>query len=103
MALQMNMTFHGVSVTGAYHRVDYISGNKDGLYVNVRCYKDATEAADPMAYLDEFSFKMADTDLVHDDGANDKNYLKQAYEHMKSAAFDDMSGVSHDYTSATDV
>jgi hypothetical protein len=103
MALQQDHTFKGVTVTGAYHRVEYVAGNKDGLNVDISVYKDATEAADKANSLDNFSFKIVDTDLVHDDGASDKNYTKQAYEHMKAAAFDDVSGVSRDYTSATAV
>lgn len=103
MALQQNHTFKGVTLTGAYHRVEYVSGNKNELNVNVSIYKDAIEAADKANSLDAFSFNIVDTDLVHDDGASDKNYTKQAYEYMKAAAFDDASGVSRDYTSATTV
>lgn len=103
MALQQDLTVHGVTVTGAYHRVYYISGNKGGVSVDIRCYKDATEAVDPEAFLAEFAFNLPGGSLVHDDGASDKNYIKQAYEYMKAGVFDDYVGTSHDYTGATSV
>ena len=103
MALQKDLTFKGVTVTGAYHKIGYISGSKDGIHVDVKCYKDAAEATTPENFLEEFSFVIESGDLVHDDGASDKNYIKQAYEYMKAGVFEDYSGVSHDYTGSTDV
>lgn len=101
MALQKDLTLHGVSVTGAYHRVHFVSGGKSSLSVDIRCYKDATEAADESAFLDEFAFELPGGSLIHDDGASDKNYIKQAYEYMKANPITDYSGVSHDYTTGT--
>lgn len=103
MALQQDMTVHGVSVTGAYHRVHHVSGNKNNISVDIRCYKDATEAADPEAYLSEFAFELPGASLVHNDGASDKNYIKQAYEYLKAGVVTDYQGVSRDYTGATSV
>lgn len=103
MALQKDLTVHGVFITNAYHRVSYVSGNKEGLSIDIKCYKDVTEAADSKAYLIEFGFTIPSGSLIHDNGASDKNYIKQAYEYMKSTTFEDYKGVTHDYTSAVDV
>lgn len=102
MALQLTDTYAGLTITNAYHKINHISGNKDKLTVDVKIYKDATEAGNNNTAT-EFSFRMDSGDLTHDDGASDKNYTKQAYEFMKAAIFTDLSGNSRDYTSATDV
>lgn len=102
MALQMTTTFHGVSVTDAYHKVNWISGSKNGINVSLRVYKDAAESADPGAFLKEINFEIPAADLVHDNGSNDKNYIKQAYNYLKAAEVQTSSGMV-DYTSATDV
>ena len=98
----MNHLYHGVTMTGAYHKVVHVSGNKDTLHVDIEIYQNSTEA-DARNKADEYSFRMETADMVHDDSANDKNYIKQAYEHMKAAAFNDLMGNVHDYTSAVDV
>lgn len=104
MSLQLNHTHFGAVMTNAFHKVHYVSGNKDTLHVDVRIYEnEAAKIADENNFAAEFSFVMSSTDLVHDDGATDKNYTKQAYEFMKAAAFNDVRSVSRDYTTATDL
>ena len=98
----MTTVFHGLTVTNAYHKVNWIAGSKLGMRINMRVYKDAAESADPGAFLKEFAFEIPATDLVHDNGANDKNYIKQAYEYLKAAERQTSAGTV-DYTSATDV
>lgn len=103
MALQMNYDFHGLTVTGAYHKVGYISGSKDKLNIDVKVYKDAAAAsADPMDNLDSFSFSIQSGDLIHDDGASDKNYTKQAYSYLKAGVVSTSVG-DLDFSGATDV
>lgn len=102
MALQMDHTFAGVLVSNAYHKINYISGNKDQLHVDVVISKDATEDA-AANHLDSFSMVIDGADLAHDDGANDKNYTKQVYEHMKANIVTDVEGGNRDYTGAVDV
>lgn len=98
MALEMTDTVEGASLTDAYHKISHVSGNKDGLHVDVGIHVNSSEKA-----ISSFSFKMEAGDMAHDDGASDKNYTKQAYEHMKAGALTDLGGISRDYTSATNV
>ena len=102
MALQMTTTFHGISVTDAYHKVNWVAGSKNGVRVSLRVYKDAAESVDPGAFLKEINFEIQAADLVHDNGANDKNYIKQAYAYLKADERETSVGTV-DYTSATDV
>ena len=95
MALDMNRTVHGAVLTAAYHRIHYVSGNKDGMSIDVRVYIDeATYTADANDHIKELSYRMADTDL---DYANSTpwggNNIYQAYEYLKALA---------EYSSATD-
>ena len=98
MALQLTHTVNGVTMTDAYHKVEYVSGSKDNLTVNV-----AISATSSDAKMDEFSFKMESGDLSHDDGANDKNYIKQAYEFLKAGPITDTMDEARDLSSAIDV
>lgn len=102
MALNLDHLYHGSTMTDAYYKVVYVSGNKDKLHIDVEVYQNATEA-DNGNKADSFSFAMEAGDMSHADDASDKNYTKQAYEYMKAGAFDDLQGVSRDYTSAVDV
>jgi len=102
MALQKQHIFCGVTVPDAYHKVTYISGNKNKINVDVAISKDAAHDALGQV-LARFSFQMEASDMVHDDGAADKNYTKQAYTFMKAAVFADLNEVEHDYTAATNV
>jgi hypothetical protein len=102
MALLKQHIFSGVVVNNAYHKIEYISGNKDGLIIDVSVSKDAYENANG-SIICKFSFVMASNTLSHDDDSSDKNYTKQAYVFMKYNAFTDLNGNQQDYTTATDV
>lgn len=102
MALLMDHEYAGIAVTGAYHKIAYVSGNKNELNVDVVVSKDSVEDAADNS-IEGFSFQMSNVDLVHDDGVTDKNYTAQAYAFLKATVIVDVTGVSRDYTTATDV
>lgn len=102
MSLQLDQTYAGILVADAYHKINYISGNKEKLHIDVVISKDSTEDA-ANNNIEAYSFVMEASDILHDDSAGDVNYTKQAYEFMKAAVFNDLANVEHDYTSAIDV
>lgn len=98
MALQLTHTVKGVTMTNAYHKVRYVSGNKEKLHIDIQV--SASSSDEP---LDNFSFVLPSESMYHTGDASDVNYTKQAYEFMKSGVFSDLSGSIKDYTTATDV
>lgn len=102
MALQLNHDYHGAVISNAYHKITQVSGSKDNLAIYVSVYKDQATAVSGSP-ADSFTLTMNSSQLSHDDGVSDKNYLKQAYQHMKANVFTDSNGVSRDYSLATDV
>lgn len=83
----MDRTVHGIAITGAYHKINYVSGNKNRVHIDVRVYKDkATSDADSNDYIESLSYVMEDADMAHDGGASDNNYTKQAYSYLKGLA-----------------
>jgi hypothetical protein len=98
MALQKNHTVKGVNMTDAYHKVSYISGNKNGVHVDIQVCASSEDEA-----IDHFSFKLEGENMSHAGDSDDVNYTKQAYEHMKANVITDLSGVERDYTTAIDV
>lgn len=96
MALQLDYSFKGVSITNAYHKVLNVSGNKNKLNIDIGISVSAEEDI-----IDNFSFEL--TSLFHDGSANDTNYTKQVYEYLKSNQVTDSLGTLRDYTLAVDV
>ena len=98
MALELTHVVNGVTMTNAYHKVSHVSGNKDKLHVDVEICASSNDPA-----MDSFSFVMESADMSHAEDSADRNYTKQAYEHLKSGAITDLSGNARDLSSATDV
>ena len=75
MALQKTVTTpHGIEVTDAYHRIEYVQiVNKTSLVYHVRTYKDNSD----LPFFEE-KVLQSDYDITGD------NPIAQAYTHLKS-------------------
>ena len=84
----MDRTAHGIALTAAYHKVHYVSGNKDNMHITVRVYVDAAAAAatpeDPVEELG-YTMDVGDLDFAATTPWGGNN-IKQAYDHIAGLA-----------------
>ena len=102
MALLADYTFHNTTFNNAYIRVELVSGGKSNLNVNVYVYASEQEASGG-AWMDQFAFDIHGNLLYHDDVAEDKNYITQGYEFIKTNVITTTDGRLIDLRSATNI
>ena len=96
MALELTASHNGVSVTDAYHKVMHVGGTKDSTEVRLGIFASSSEA-NPFTVC---HFSMTPT---MDDGASDKNNIKQAYTYLKAGEVTMSNGLVLDLSTAVDV
>lgn len=72
MALSKTFEYRGLVVKNGYHKVGYLSGNKESVIVNVEKF---TNDKQNIIDVENYSFVP---------NMNGENFIKQAYEYLKT-------------------
>jgi len=80
MALQKDIELgNGLNVSGAYFRIDTISGNKDNIQINLNSYVNKEAFQESKSYLEQQIYLFIPS---VSDGA--ENFIKQGYGYLKT-------------------